>query len=166
MVGNTLTLRFVVLACGVGADSRWYLYGVVEPLLARARRDPDAIDLQVSAIVMLWHTADWMARQAGVGLQVYEEKLLAAHPFLHYIKSAAIVMKHRVAERGTREIAESEILEIGSEGKLLYRFKKNDIVPSDAIVIPSDELLARGLEAFRAVFNSAATPTPTVSDNG
>lgn len=146
-VGNTLTLDFGVFK-RVGHNSRWYFSEVVEPICARTLAEPTASDLQVSAMVALWHTVDWMAEEQGRKLSLMRNELCAVHPDLRYIQAAANVIKHRRVIGWTKELAELDVLEMGPGDVLHYRFK-------DGQFLSGSDLLSFGGNVFRAGFNAA-----------
>lgn len=142
-VGNTLTLNINVLE-KIGDSSRWYFNEVVKPLYARTLAEPTAHDLQVSAMVALWHTVDWMAEEAGEKLHSMQNAMYELHRSLRYVHAAANVIKHRKAERGTKDLAERDILGIGEGGVLHYEFRDGEFVSGA-------KLLSFGMQAFRTI---------------
>lgn len=80
-------------------NAREYLETVALPIFVRLKTEPYALELQVAATIIIFHTTDYIAESKGLSLPNVRDIIKRQVPDFDAIYAAAIANKHQIVKR-------------------------------------------------------------------
>lgn len=84
-------------------NAREYFETVVMPIWNRLQKEPDALELQIAATIIIVHTADYLSKNNGQKLEDVSLKIERQVPEFKAIRGVANANKHKIVERSPAE---------------------------------------------------------------
>ncbi len=76
-------------------DAREYFETAVMPIWTRLQNEPEALELEIAATTMIFHTADYMSKTSGQKLEDVRQRIRELIPEFAEVHGAAIANKHQ-----------------------------------------------------------------------
>jgi hypothetical protein len=80
-------------------DAREYFETVVLPIFKRLVNEPEALELQIAATIIVFHTADYISKTKGLSLHDVRATIMDHEPDFEAVYAAAIANKHKIVGR-------------------------------------------------------------------
>ena len=84
-------------------NAREYFETVVMPIWTRLKKEPDALELQIAATIVIVHTADYLSKTNGQNLKDVILKIERRVPNFKQIRGVANANKHQIVEYSPAE---------------------------------------------------------------